>query len=293
MSHVVIITDSTASLPEEMYEAAQIAMVPYYIHLKGHALRDMLDIKPAEFCEYLADLPEEAELPKTANPGPGDYLSAFISAAERGKDIISFHMTSRGSGAYQAALVGKEMALERLQGVRIRVVDTMNVSMCHGWMALQAARAALQGASLEDIMQLVARMIPRARMIQTADTLRYLYMGGRIGRAGHLVGSLLRIRPLISMKDGLIVALGMARSREGAYRRMASLLKKDVGSGGRVRLALTHAMAMGDAEKLAQLVREVVRPVEVLFCPMCPALTVHTGPGTVGLCYVPEEVSHP
>ena len=292
MSQVVIITDSVASLPEEMYEAAHIAMVPYYVHLGGHVLRDMVDIKPTEFCEYMTELPETAELPKTANPGPGDYLNAFMAAAERGKDIISFHMTSQGSGAYQAALIAKEMALERLRGVRIRVVDTMNVSMCHGWMALQAARAALQGASLEDIMQMVSRMIPRARMIQTADTLRYLYMGGRIGRAGHLVGSLLRIRPLISMKEGIIVTLGAARSRDGAYRRMASLVRRDVGPGGHIRLALTHAMARGDAERLAELVKQVVEPVEVLFCQLCPALTVHTGPGTVGLCYVPDEVSH-
>ena len=157
MSQVVVVTDSAASLPEEMYDRYQIIMVPYYVHFAGRVSRDMVDIKQDEFNAYLSGLPLEAELPKTANPGPGDYSQAFASAAERAKEIISFHMTSEGSGAYQAALVGKEIALNRLKGVRIEVVDTRNVSMCHGWMALQAARASARGANLDDILELVRK----------------------------------------------------------------------------------------------------------------------------------------
>jgi DegV family protein with EDD domain len=291
MSPVVVITDSTASLPEDLYAQYQIVMVPYYLHFADRVARDMVDIRPPEFNAYLTNLPDKAELPKTANPGPGDYLKAYLAAAERGREIISFHMTSHGSGAYQAASIGREMALQRLQGVRIAVMDTLNVSMCHGWMALQAARAAAQGATLDDISALVHRMIPTTRMIQTADTLRYLYMGGRIGRAKHLVGSLLHVKPLISMEGGDIVTLGVARTRQGVFARMAALVQKAVGSGARIRLALTHAAAAQAAEELRQSVAELVAPVEVLFCELDPALIVHSGPGTVGLCYVPEEAS--
>ncbi len=290
MSQVVVITDSTASLPEEMYARYGIVMVPYFVHFNDRVARDMVDIKPAEFNAYMASLPDNARLPQTANPSAGHYLQAFLSAAERAKEIISFHLSSHGSGAYQAALLGRQMALERLKGVMIEVVDTLNVSMCHGWIALSAARAALQGAHLDEIRELVRRMIPVTRMIQTADTLRYLYMGGRIGRAKHLVGSVLQIKPLISMEDGEITTLGVARTRIGAYQRMTSLLEKAVGSKARVRLALTHAAARQEAETLLRLVEGVVTPVEVLFCELCPALTVHSGPGTVGLCYVPEQI---
>jgi len=290
MSQVAVITDSTASLPEEMYARYKITMVPYYVHFAGRVARDMVDIKPAEFNAYLLALSEKEDLPKTANPGPGDYLEAFSAAAERAKELVSFHMTSAGSGAYQAALVAKEMAQERLRGVRIEVVDTRNVSMCHGWITLQAARAAAEGADLEFILSLVRRMIPATRMIQTADTLRYLYMGGRIGRAQHLIGSLLNIKPLISMEDGVITTLGVARTRAGAYRRMASLVEKAVGPEGRIRLALTHVAAEKEAKLLQEMVAELVTPVETLFCELSPALAVHSGPGTVGLCYVPEQV---
>ena len=290
MPQVAVVTDSTASLPERMYERYHILMVPYYIHFGDRMARDMVDIKQEEFNAYLSGLPNGAELPKTANPGPGDYVQAFVAAARRAKEIISFHMTSLGSGAYQTALVAKDMALERLRGVRIEVIDTRNVSMGHGWMALQAARASAQGASLGDILEMVRKMIPVTRMIQTADTLRYLYMGGRIGRAKHLLGSLLNIKPLISMEDGVIVALGVARSRSAAYRRIATLVRKAVGYQGHIRLALTHAGAKPEAEKLRGLAEKSVQAVEVLWCELCPALTVHTGPGTVGLCYVPEHV---
>jgi DegV family protein with EDD domain len=290
MPQVAIITDSTASLPEEMYTRYQIQMVPYYIHFTDCVARDMVDIKPQEFAAYLSSLPEKAELPKTANPGPGDYFQAFAAAAERTKEVISFHITSLGSGAYQSAMVAKEMAAQRLRGVRIEVVDTRNVSMCHGWMALQAARAAGEGANLTEILALVRKMMPVTRMIQTADTLRYLYMGGRIGRAQHLVGSMLNVKPLVSMEGGVIVTLGVVRSRLAAYRRMAALVEKAVGTGGRVRVALTHVAARREAEELLRLIQGAVDLVEVLVCDLCPALAVHSGPGTVGLCYVPEDL---
>lgn len=285
---VAIVTDSTASLPEEVYSRYRIHMVPYYVHYGDRAARDVVDIKPAEFNAYLQSLPLTADLPKTANPGPGDYLAAFSAAAEQTREIISLHMSSISSGAYQSALIARDVALQRLRGVRIEVVDTRNVSMCVGWTTLQAARAALQGATIDDLLGLVRRLMPVTRMIQTADTLRYLYMGGRIGRAKHLVGSFLNIKPLISMEDGVITTLGVARTRHGAYHRMATLVEKAVGQGGRIRLALTHAAALADAEVLARMVEQVVTPIETLFCDLSPALAVHSGPGTVGLCYMPD-----
>jgi DegV family protein with EDD domain len=288
MMSVTVITDSTASLPEDLYARYEIMMVPYYVHYGDRAARDMVDIKPAEFNAYLQSLPLQAPLPKTANPGPGDYLSAFLSAAERTREIISFHLGSISSGAYQAACIARDMALERLRDVSIEVVDTRNVAMCHGWISLQAARAAMQGATLDDVLQLVRRILPVTRMIQTADTLRYLYMGGRIGRAQHLVGSFLNIKPLISMEDGVIVTLGVARTREAAYRRMAALVERAVGHGERIRLAFTHAAALADAQLLQHMVEQVVTPIEVLFCDLSPALAVHSGPGTVGVCYMPD-----
>ncbi len=283
---VAVIADSTASVPPEMYQRYAIGMVPYYVHIGDTVARDMVDIKPDEFNAYMESLSDDDELPRTANPGPGEYAEAFSEAAERSDQIVSFHMTSDGSGAYQAALLGRDMVLRDHPDLTIEVVDTRNVSMCHGWITLEAARLAAEDAPLSQVMELVNRLIPRTRMLQTADTLRYLYMGGRIGRSAHLVGSLLHIKPIISMEDGVVVPVHVARTRTGAYRRIAALVEKAAGTGARIKIALTHAAAQADAETLLEAVKKVVWPVEVLMCDLSPALTVHTGPGTVGLCYL-------
>ncbi|MGQ9494231.1 MAG: DegV family protein [Anaerolineae bacterium] len=287
MSKVAVITDTCASLPDDFYEKYDIARVPYYVHIGTKAFRDLIDITREEFLDYMR---KATELPKSANPGPGDYIEKIKAAAHRAKEIVIVCMTSIGSGAYQAALVAKETALKELSNIRVEVVDTRNVSMAHGWMALEAARAALAGATLDDILALIQRMIPVTRMLQTADTLRYLYLGGRIGRAKHLVGSLLNIKPLISMEDGEIVALGQERSRPAVYRRMVGLIAEKVGPGGKIKAAIVHAADEEAARVLRELVEKSFECVEMLTTNLSSALAVHTGPGTVGVCYFPLSV---
>jgi len=286
MPIVGVLTDSCASIPEALIEELRIEVVPYYVHRGVETLRDLVDVQRGEFFRWLSTA---KELPKTANPGPGDYLEAFKDLAQRTKGIISIHMTSIGSGAYQSAMAAKEMAGEVLPELRIEVIDSRNVSLCQGWMVIEAARAALADKSLDDIVQLVKEMIPKTRMIQTADTLRYLYMGGRIGKAQHLVGSLLKIKPLIGMEDGVIVPLGTARSRRKAYVRMAEMMEDTVGYMGKVKVAFVHAAALKEIEKLRSEVEERLTCVETVVAELSPALGVHTGPGTAGVCYFPVD----
>lgn len=286
MSKVAVVTDSCASIPERMIEALDIQWVAYYIHRGKEVLRDLVTIRRDEFFHWLLTA---EELPTTASPGPGDYLTMYEELArEKGADeIVSVHMTSAGSGAYQAAKAAQAMALERLPNVRVEVIDTRNVSMCHGWMVIEAARAALAGKSLDEIVALVKKMIPVTRMIQTADTLKYLYMGGRIGRAKHLVGTLLNIKPLIGMEDGLIVPLGQARSRKRAYRKIVDMVEAAVGRMGKIKIAYVHAAAREEAEKLEAMVEARLTCVESVIAELSPALGVHTGPGTAGVCFFP------
>lgn len=284
MPTVGVLTDSCASIPERLIEELNIEIVPYYLHKGQETLRDLVDVQREEFFRWLTTA---KELPKTANPGPGDYLEAFKELAQRAQEIVSIHMTSLGSGAYQAAVMAREMAREAWPDLRIEVIDTRNVSLCQGWMVIEAARAALAGQSLDEIVQLVRDMIPITKMIQTADTLRYLYLGGRIGKAQHLVGSLLNIRPLIGMEDGVIVPLGQARGRVGAYRKIVEMMEESVGPRGRVKVAFVHAAALEEVKKLRAMVEERLTCVEVLTAELSPALGVHTGPGTAGVCYFP------
>lgn len=261
-----------------------IRTVAYYIHRGEEVLRDLVTIQRDEFLRWLAGADT---LPTTASPGPGDYLHAYEDLISNGSnEILSIHMTSRGSGAYQAGRVAQSMITEQYPKVRLEVVDTQNVSLCQGWIAIESARAALAGASMDHILAQVRRLIPITRMIQTADTLKYLYLGGRIGMAKRLVGSLLNIKPLIGMKDGMIVALGMAHSRHQAYNDMAEYVGEAMGQH-KVKIAYVHAGALEEAQKLKEIAEAKLNVVESFIAELSPALAVHTGPGTTGLCFYP------
>jgi len=283
-SPVAVLTDSCASIPEKLLEQLTIEVVPYYVHRGSEVIRDLVDMTREEFFGWM---PSAKELPKSATPGPGDYLAAFHRLAARAREIVTVCMTSVGSGAYQAALVAKEMASRELPELRIEVVDTLQVAVCHGWSAIVAARAAVSGASLEKVVETAREVARQSTMIQTADTLRYLYMGGRIGRATHLVGSLLNIKPLIGMEEGVITPLGQARSRKQAYQKMVDIMASKVGRGARIKIGYVHAVAPEEVEKLRCIVEPEFDCQESFVAGLSLALGVHTGPGTVGLGFFP------
>lgn len=281
---VGILTDTTASIPERLALQLDIEIVPYYVHRGLETLRDMVDVKPGEFAEWLRGA---TKLPTTANPAPGDYLVGLRHLAERVKEIVVLTMTSRGSGAYQSCLAAVGMLREQAPEVQVEVVDTLQVAMSHGWAAIESARSALAGLSLNEVAQRAREVANNGMMIQTADTLHYLYLGGRIGKAKHLVASVLNIKPLIGMQDGIIVALGTARSRLKAYRRMVELMQQRAGEGARIKVAFTHVAALEEIKKLEPLVTARFECVETIVTELSPALAVHTGPGTVGVSFFP------
>jgi DegV family protein with EDD domain len=286
MANVAVLTDSCASIPEELLNSLHIHTVAYYIHRGQEVLRDLVTIQREEFLRWLITA---RFLPTTASPGPGDYFEAYKQLANDGRaEIISIHMTSKASGAFQAATVAQIMMKDEFPDVHIEVLDTQNVSLCQGWMAIETARRALEGLSLDRLSDTVMKMIPITKMIQTADTLKYLYMGGRIGKAQQLMGSMLNIKPLIGMLNGEIVPLGRARSRGQAYQQMADMVADAVGKG-KAKIAYVHAGAQGEVAKIKGLVEARVDVVESFIAELSPALAVHTGPGTAGLCYYPVE----
>ncbi|HSB02962.1 MAG TPA: DegV family protein [Anaerolineales bacterium] len=286
MADVAVVTDSCASIPEHLLECLHVRTVAYYIHRGQEVLRDLVTIQREEFVRWMLTA---RFLPTTASPGPGDYFDAYRQLAQAGtQEIISLQMSSKVSGGFQAATVAQAMMQDEFPAVRIEVVDTQNAALCQGWMVIEAARGALAGLSLDRLLDTVKKMIPIARMIQTADTLKYLYMGGRIGKAQELLGTVLNIKPLIGFEDGVIVPLGRARSRGQAYQQMAEMVAGAVGKG-RAKIAYVHVGAQREVERLRELIEAKVNVVESFISELSPALAVHSGPGTTGLCYYPVE----
>lgn len=280
-----ILTDTTASIPNRLVEKLGIEIVPYYVHRGLVTLRDMVDVKPNQFAEWLA---QAKQLPTTSNPAPGDYLRGLRNLAGRVRGIVALTMTSRGSGAYQSCRAAMEMFKEHTPDIRVELVDTLQVAMSQGWVAVEAARAAAEGLDFDTVVRRAREVSRQGMMIQTADTLRYLHMGGRIGKAQHLVGSLLNIKPIIGMRDGEIVALATTRSRLRAYRRMVELMQEKVGERARIKVAFTHVAARDKLEKLQAMVVDEFDCSEMIVTELSPALAVHSGPGTVGVSFFPN-----
>jgi DegV family protein with EDD domain len=286
MSRVGVLTDTTASIPPALAKELQIEMISYYVHRGLDTLRDMVDVQPEPFAQYLA---QTDRLPTTSHPGIGDYLTGLKRLAERTGEIVALTMTSKGSGAYQACQGAVELLRERLPGVQVEVIDTLKVAMSQGWAAIEAARAAQAGQPLSAVADRAREVAQKSTMLMTADTLKYLYMGGRIGRAQHLVGSLLNIKPLIGMDEGMIAGLGAVRTRAKAYARIVELMCQQMGAQARIKIAYTHVAAAEQAAQLRELVVKQFECVETITTWLSPALGVHSGPGTVGVHFYSVE----
>ena len=157
---VGVLTDTTASVPEDLAARLGIELVPYYIHRGLETLRDMVDVRPDEFAEYL----KGAEvLPTTSNPSPGDYLQGLKRLAERVREIVALTMTSKGSGGYQSCRAAVEILQEQQPDVRVEVIDTLQVAMAQGWAAIEAARAALRGLTLKEVIACLLYTSPSPR----------------------------------------------------------------------------------------------------------------------------------
>jgi DegV family protein with EDD domain len=286
MATVGVLTDTTASIPPALVSELQIELVPYYVHCELETLRDMVDVQPEPFARYLA---QTDRLPTTSNPSIGDYLAGLRRLAERTRDIVALTMTAKGSGAYQACRAAVEVLRERVPEVRVEVIDTLRVAMSQGWAAIEAARAAREGQPLGAVADRAREVAQKSTMLMTADSLKYLYMGGRIGRAQHFIGSLLNIKPLIGMEDGVIVGLGAARTHAKAYSKMVELIRQQVGAQARIKIAYTHVAAEEQVALLRELIPKQFDCVETITTWLSPALGAHSGPGTVGVHFYPVE----
>ena len=283
---VIVATDSCASVPESLVADLGIQVIPYYLHSGEQTWRDGVDMRPDDFFEWVKTA---VDWPTTANPSSGEYLDVLRhSAQQQAAGVVIICMTSVGSGGFQAAELAQRLAATELPDLAVEVVDTQQVGMAHGWAVIQAARAALRGASLADVALEARRVAASAFVAFTNDTLEYLQRGGRIGKVASMVGELLSIKPILGIRNGMPVPLGVARTRQKAYQRMISLAIGRIPTGKTVRAALMHVSAADEAEKLRPLVEARYSVLEWLTTQLSPALGVHSGPGTVGIALIPD-----
>ncbi len=252
-----------------------ITVVPLNVHFGDQVFRDG-ELSEAEF---FARLKTASRLPTTSQPSVGAFEEAFRRLRDAGHEVISIHLSARLSGTFGAA----RMAADGVDAEQIAVVDSRTVAMAMGFIVLEAARLAQQGAPRAAIVQRVEQLIPRAHVVCTIDTLTYLERGGRIGRAQALLGALLNVKPLLAVTDGEVVPLGRARSRAQALDRLVEVVQRD---GKLSHLAVLHGAAEAEARRLRERVVSRYPELTIPLAEIGPVIGTHTGPGVIGFTYL-------
>ncbi|MGE5528218.1 MAG: DegV family protein [Patescibacteria group bacterium] len=276
-----IVTDSTADLPAKLITDYGITVVPLNVHFGEEVLKDGEDIWAEEFYHRLKN---EVHLPNTSQPSPAEFARVYEQLAGEADCIFSIHISEKLSGTLSSAHMAAEMVKDK---VKVVVVDSQVVSMGLGLIALAAARAAAAGADSAAVEAEIKRAQAQLSLYFTVETLAHLNRTGRIGKASALLGSLLNIRPILSLADGTIIPAEKYRgSSAKANVRLLELLGEDM-AGRPCWVALVHADAPAEAERLKGLIPSYLEARETHISFVGPIVGVHAGPGTIGIMALP------
>jgi DegV family protein with EDD domain len=279
-----IVLDSTSDFVDARERHANMRIVPLYVLFEGVPLRDHVDVAPSEFYDRLA---AARSLPTTSQPTPDDFLSCYRELLDAGfARIWSLHISAKLSGTFASA----RRAAEELGGDHIRVVDSGTASLACALLAEAIDRRLERGTTDEELEELVDRFRRTNRVVFTTATLEYLQKGGRIGKAQALAGSLLNVKPILEIRDGVVEPVGRVRGRQKALQEFARLFREDTEDREGLRTAVAHANAPEWVDVLTDLVARARPKATVDLVQLLGAVVgTHAGPGAVGFFWFQDS----
>lgn len=283
MRKVAVITDSTCCLPSELVEKYDIFLVPIFIVYKGISYRDGVDMSPGEVYKIMR---RRKDLPTTSTPSAGDFLNVYRQLSQEAESILCITLTGLQSKTFEAAVLAKEEAKEVIPDTAIEVVDSRAVAGALGFVALEAARVASQGADLLQVANAARSMIGRVNLLAMLDTLYYLARTGRIARAAAWAGAVLNMKPVLEHSTSIGETTGVARPRTTAkaVKRMLELMAERVGDST-VHVIVHHADELEEGEKLKAEIGSRFSCAELYLTEFTPGMGVHAGPGILGMSF--------
>lgn len=283
MEKIKIITDSTADLPPQIIEEYGIEVIPLSVNWEGETYRDGIDLELEEFYELL---PKRQELPKTSQPNLGKFIEVYEKYVEQGYNIISIHLSSKLSGTVGTA----ETARRIVSSEMITVFDSRIVSWALGYQVLEAVRAIKNGKLVQEIIERLTEVREKVKFIAYLDTIDYLFKGGRISKVQALIGSLLNIKPLVEVRDGLAFSLGRVRSKKQGINFIVNEMKKTLGDHKKINVAVGHAKDEAGARMLFQEIKKQFECIHATFYKTGIIIGTYSGPGGIGVSFYPAEI---
>ncbi|SHK85276.1 DegV family protein [Desulforamulus aeronauticus] len=277
MPPVRIVTDSTADLPEHLYQRFGISRVPLKVFIGSEMYRDGIEITPDEFYQQLS----QGKLASTSQPAPGEFASKFEELMKDGSKILCLTLSSQFSGTCQSARLAANMVKHKGQ---VEVIDTRSATWGVGLMAIAASQALAVGKSYDEVKALVTNLIPKMKISFLVDSLDYLERGGRIGKAQAFLGSLLNIKPLLAVKEGIVYPSQKIRGKNKGLERMVEMVEQDSGDSP----IICAVLGGGDPEArdiLQQKVKARLNCQELWLGDVGPVIGSHVGPGVSGIIY--------
>lgn len=279
MNNVTILTDSTAYLPNETIADLPVEVLPLTLNWDGVNYRDGVDILPDEF---YARMRTSSTIPVTSQVNVTAFSEMYKKLLDEGRSVLVLPISSGISGTVFQAFAAKE----GFPGAPIEVIDTHLVSMALGFQVLTAARAAKDGANLEECKKLALEAYNHIGVYFVVSTLKYLHAGGRIGGAKRLVGTALDIKPILMIKDGKIDAVKSVISMRKAVSSMIDLVEEGIDGRTPVHISVFHAGVHDQAVEIKENTTERFHPVESILSHVSPVVGSHVGPGTVSIAYM-------
>lgn len=284
---VRIVTDSTSYIRTQDLADLGIGVVQLSATLGGVTMTEE-EIEPEAFYR---EMRETGEFPTSSQPSVAALIDAFETPVAAGDEVAAVLLSSKMSGTFETALMARRQVLERHPAARIEVVDSLSNCMEEGFAVLAAARVAHAGGMLAEAVTAAKDTTSRTRFLFTPASLDYLRMGGRIGAARALLGSMLQVRPILTVVDGETASLRSVRTQRRAVEAIADKVAEDAATYGLVDVVVHHILAAGPAEDLAAMIEQRVgtRPrVQIIG----PAIGLHVGPGTLGVVYQTRDHLH-
>jgi len=278
---VAIITDSTAYIPDELVQKHNITVLPLEVIWGEETLKDGIDISPSEF---YARLQTAKVMPSTSQVTIPYMQEAFERLVSQDYEVLGMFISEKLSGTINSAIQGKA-AMKNGQEF-IHVFNSQTTAMAMGFQALTAARAAEDGAGIADCIALAEKARANTGVYFAVDTLEFLHRGGRIGGAKRLLGTAMKVKPVLSVQDGLVASIESVRTKRKAHARVLEIIMEEIGDRSPISIATLQANATEDANALLDLASEKMEIKEIVRSEVSPVIGTHVGPGTVGLAYM-------
>lgn len=279
MHRVFVAVDSALDIPMSLLEKYNIIQIPVHVSWQGRQYRDKLDLQLEELFEQGRG---SNDFPTTSQPSPGEFADAYRKLAGRADTILSWHIASDLSGTWASASAAAKMV-----SGDIRVIDTKSVSMGGGLQALAAAKVIEQGGTADQAVEAGLAARDRVRILLVLDTLEYVIRGGRIGRFEAAIGSLLKIKPMLAVENGVIKSAGRTRSRRSSLDQLVNSVVSACSSqdGQGFVAAVGHACAEKEAEDVISRLQSLLPKAEIVAYKVGVAIGAHGGPGVLGVCF--------